>query len=241
MHVSQAELFAPRIARLPAPNGRLRLFTFLDERDSARYCRAVSRVVDVVERALGPGIHADRTVKASLTQEPWRWARRRFHRHLVQAVVDRSPSNSFLVRTDVRNYFGSIRPASVEEALRFLGGGRRDVSAVRDLLDRFAGAGVPGLPVGPAPSGVLAGAVLAATDSALALDGGAVFRWVDDYVVLTRSERHAERALRILKESLAEAGLEIAPEKTAVLPAAPSIPFDLSASFGRGIRLESGG
>jgi hypothetical protein len=77
----------------------------------------------------------------------------------------------------------------------------------------------------------LASAVLAASDRALAFGGAEVFRWVDDYLLLTRSERHAENALEELRRSLEAADLELAAEKTCILSATPFVPFDLSFSI----------
>jgi nucleotide-binding universal stress UspA family protein len=206
----------------------------------------VGRVADVVERALGSGVHSDRVAgadssEAALSFEPWRKARRGLYRHFEEAVSVRNAGRTVLARADVRNCFPSIQPVAVERALRALEARKRDVADLRGLLERFVEQGVPGLPVGPSPSAVLASAVLAASDRALRTSGVDVLRWVDDYVVLAPNEREARRALQRLRASLAEAGLQVAEHKTGLGSPGTQIGMGLSCSDATAFGLESGG
>ena len=93
---------------------------------------------------------------------PYRTARRRFHQEY------RALAAALLVgRADVRECFPSISGRAVERALLRLGCHPSHVVPVRRLLDRFIERGIPGLPVGPPASAVLAKAVLAEADRAL--------------------------------------------------------------------------
>ncbi|MFM7718027.1 MAG: RNA-directed DNA polymerase, partial [Actinomycetota bacterium] len=104
------------------------------------------------------------------------------------------------LRLDVADCFRSICPRLVERALLDLDvpiGARHPVLRA---LEGFASIGIPGLPVGPLPSAVLANAVLAGVDRALA--GARWLRWVDDVVLfasdpasLAGSEADVIRAL----------------------------------------------
>ena len=79
---------------------------------------------------------------------------------------------------------------------------------------------MPGLPVGPLPSAVVANAVLAVVDREIASAGWRHVRWVDDVWASARDRRHAERALHGLRLALAAEGLELNEAKTEILDAA---------------------
>jgi hypothetical protein len=218
----------------PKAGGGRRLFTRLDPNDSKRYRNLVCKVAGVVDRALGPGVYSDRIADAtSFAFEPWKRARRRFAQNLSQVVAGNDRVGPVLARADVRNCFPSMRAAGVERALSALGAGRADVAAIRDFLEYLGDHGVPGIPIGPRPSAVLANAVLAVTDAAVSEEGIRAIRWVDDYLIVSSGERQAERALDRLREHLARDGLELAEHKTALtIPRAQDI-FDLSFSYVR--------
>ncbi len=50
-----------------------------------------------------------------------------------------------------------------------------------------------GLPVGPEASAMLASAVLSDADDAIESEGVLHVRWVDDFLIRVRDERHGER------------------------------------------------
>jgi hypothetical protein len=123
------------------------------------------------------------------------------------------------MRTDIREFFASVRPADVERALRERRADPAGIRALRGLLETLVDAGVPGLPAGPDASLPLAHAVLERADRAVADTVGessrtGFVRWVDDYVVVASCERQAERALVRLSETLGRMELRTAPEKT---------------------------
>jgi RNA-directed DNA polymerase len=101
---------------------------------------------------------------------------------------------------------------------------RRVLELVRQWLEagaleegRFSET-VTGTPQGGVISPLLANVYLHAFDSAMSERGfGGLVRYADDFVVLGRSQREAQAALRAAGEILASLGLELHPGKTRVV------------------------
>ena len=197
------------------PGGGSRLLTRLGELDRWRFERAVAAVVPTVERGLAEGVMANRARAGAhgVELQPWQTARRRFRR----AVTLAAGSSSAAFVGDVHECYASIRAIAVERALADLGVAHDDVARVCALLRSFEERGVTGLPVGPAPSAVLANAVLAPVDRAMrATANGPVFRWVDDVVAFSSDRLGAEHAAGTFRRTLEEAGLVAHPTKCSV-------------------------
>ncbi len=206
--------------------GGVRWLVCLDPADDAEYATAVARAVPAVERALSPPVLANRSVwtgaathvgdpPRGVTLEPWTRARARFRRLAVSLV--RAPWVRALAVADVEDCYGSIRPATVASALAAAGCRGGDVEAVTDVLRGLALRGVPGLPVGPVASGVLANAVLSPVDRALRAAGLPHLRWVDDILVAAPSRGRAGAALRCVERALEGLGLRLNLAKTRIV------------------------
>jgi hypothetical protein len=197
------------------PGGGTRMLTHLGDRDRRLFDDAVAAVAPAVERGLAIGVMANRarTRAPGVELQPWAGARRRFRREVAAAAR----ASKALFVGDVADCYASIPAAAVERALADLGVGADDVARVCDVLRSFEERGVRGLPVGPAPSAVLANAVLVPVDRALreAADGP-VFRWVDDVVAFASDRRAAERIAAAFHRTLEEAGLLAHPTKCRV-------------------------
>ena len=192
------------------------MMVHLGERDRRRFEEAVATVAPRVERALGPGVVANRSRPAGPTfeLEPWRIARRRFRNSVAEAMV---AARSVFVG-DVLDCYGSISTATVERALRRVGVPWAEIEHVTELLRSFHDRGVRGLPIGPEPSAVLANAVLAPVDRALAdTSANHVLRWVDDVIVFAPDQRVAERAAAAFERTLREIGLVAHPDKCRIV------------------------
>jgi hypothetical protein len=193
-----------------------RSLTRLDPADGASYARAVSALVPAIEARLGPDVMANRALGRGAfedtTLESWVEPRRAFHRELRRLA-----SRGDVTMIDVFDCYGSIRPRTVESALRRFR--RGDSARVLRLLGRFEDAGVRGLPVGPQPSAILANAVLFGLDRALDRAGVRHVRWVDDIALASSDEASARRALGVAVEALDALGLALNDRKTRVLPA----------------------
>ena len=196
----------PRLVTVPRPGGGVRLLTELDPLDARTFRRSVERVAPAVERRLGPGVVANRLAGPDLRLEDWRVARRRWARATTAAP------RGLRLHLDVAGCYGGIRPELVADALRRAG--VTDTEELLRFLREVNAAGVPGLPVGPHASAVLANAVLARLDDAVAATGAAHVRWVDDLVVEVPSRRRAIAVLDAARRELGAMGLELQPAKT---------------------------
>jgi hypothetical protein len=204
--------------------------TVLDQGAAASYEAAVAALVPCIERSLLASVVANRavvvgSVPPSFRLEPWRDARARFACGARRLVA----GGGAMLVADVRSCYPSIGSDVVYRRLSHLGCALERARAIRCLLESFRSAGVPGLPIGPEPSAVLANAVLSEADEALAALGADHLRWVDDFFVFTHDIRAGEAALRALRRSLSGAGLELAEDKTLLVEGR----FDMLAAIRR--------
>lgn len=219
MFVHIASAARPRVRLVPVPkSGGIRWLAELDPSLARAYERLVADLAPGIERILAPSVLANRVALADPTRgvlrlEPWRSARARFRRALAGGLV----SATTVVLADVRDCYASICPDACAVAIRRAGAPRSSIIELGRLLWELHTGGIPGLPVGPAPSAVLANAVLARTDRSLAAAGFAHLRWVDDFVVFASGRAEAERALAVLRFALADLGLELCDSKTRLL------------------------
>lgn len=196
----------PRVRWVARPGGGRRGIVELDPGDERAYRNAVAPLVPRIERALGPGVAANRAAGrdslAVVRLEPWRVARGRWRRDTARIRLP------LRVRADVADFYGSV----TERALRRSLGPDAD-EPIR-VLRTLWGRGVVGLPVGPDPSAILANAVLGPVDEALERSGLAVHRWVDDWTIGLPSRAEAGRLLLVLELALRDLGLELRHDKT---------------------------
>ena len=195
-----------------------RALTRLSPEESARYTMLVAGVAEVVEAGLSAAVSANRLAgfdrdPPSLRFVPWRVERAAF----VGRLAAMARSHRCLVFADVRDCYGSIRPAVVRSALAGLHAEDEACDAVEGFLDGLVRRGVRGLPVGPSPSPVLANAVLTAADRALERWRVPHLRWVDDIVVGTSERGGAERIVAGLAAVLEQVGLELNESKTHIV------------------------
>jgi len=217
--VSPIRTLAPRarLVRSPKRDGGVRWLSLLDHRTEARYAAVVASVAPAIEASLGGEVLANRaalgTSSIGLSLRPWRPAR--------DALLERGQHLALaagaFVAADVRRCYPSIGPDLVGRTLRRLGCARNDVQGVTTMLEALDAAGVPGLPIGPNPSAVLANAVLAGADEILRAAGVRHLRWVDDVWIFATGRPEAVAALGSLARWLEGQGLSLAPEKTRLL------------------------
>jgi hypothetical protein len=195
----------------------VRWLSLLDHPTEARYAAVVALVAPAIEALLGGEVVANRaalgTPSVGLLLQPWRPAREAFLRRAQQLAL----SAGAFVAADVRRCYPSMGPDLVGRTLHRLGCARGDVRGVTTMLEALDAAGVPGLPIGPNPSAVLANAVLAGADEALRAAGVRHLRWVDDVWIFAPGRPEAVAALGSLARWLEGQGLSLAPEKTRML------------------------
>lgn len=202
---------------VPAQPGATRTITHLGEHDRRRYEVVVAAVIPDVERALGAGVVANRARPdpGGVALEPWDVARRRYARAIATAAA--GPWRAAFVG-DVHDCYGSIDPSIAERSLRSIGASRGSIERIDAVLRRLEGRGVRGLPVGPEPSAVLANAVLASVDRALAATVcRPALRWVDDVVVFAHDRREARMAAATFALALDALGLAAHPGKCRIV------------------------
>jgi Reverse transcriptase (RNA-dependent DNA polymerase) len=191
----------------------------LDAEDALAFAETVGRVTRSVEASLGPEVVANRATAVGpgrpVRLEAFGSAYPRWRRRLNRELADGRAR--FVLRSDVAECYASIEPAVVARALVELGAAPDQARAIERLLTRWGDEGVRGLPVGPAPSAVLANAVLRSVDMELRETGARHVRWVDDVLAFTPDRATAIRAFDAYRRGLDRVGLRLNEGKTALL------------------------
>jgi hypothetical protein len=196
----------------------MRELAVLDPRLARRYLVAVAAVAPIVEVRLSDRVVANRVARSSVDPPLIRLASWRVERRAFGVRLRRlSRASDRLVLADVRDCYGSIRPEVVAGSLRRLGCEPEGANDVRATLERIGEVGIPGLPVGPVASAVLANAVLSSVDDALERARVRYLRWVDDVVAVGAGSRAPDEVLALLASALRGLGLELNASKTRVL------------------------
>lgn len=121
---------------------------------------------------------------------------------------------------DIADFYPRIYHHRLQNALSNATGRSQHVIAIMNLLSGWNGTETFGIPVGNAPSRVLAEITIADIDDALLASGIKFVRYNDDYRFFTKNHAEAYRALAFLAEVLyRNHGLTLQPQKTFVLSA----------------------
>lgn len=148
----------------------------------------------------------------------------RSHRDAVQAVLDaRSYGFNFVLDADIETFFDAVPHALLLQNLRERGLKRPLVRLLRGWVKaplckngRLTRRRRTGLPQGAVVSPLLANCYLDVFDHQMQENSWRLVRYADDFVVLCRSRKAAQRAMDASRKALADLELCLHPEKTRV-------------------------
>jgi len=179
----------------------------------------VGRVALAVEAALGPDVFSYR-----LASDPPAWsvrvARVAFGRRRERAreLFAAAGCNAMGV-ADLRNYYPSVEPETVVDALHRAGSPQGAVTLIGDLLRGLEHVGAPrGLPIGPEASGVLGNIVLRGLDEVISREVRGHIRYTDDSWLFLGAETEWPEVLDVYATSVSGIGLEVNTSKVEVHP-----------------------
>jgi len=139
--------------------------------------------------------------------------------------------HTYIVDADLKSYFDTIP----HDRLMTLVGQKVSDGCVLSLIESFLKQGIldglhewtpeEGSPQGAVISPLLSNIYLNPLDHLMAQRGFEMVRYADDFVIMCRSPEDAARALAVVQEWTAEAGLKLHPTKTTIIDAKIE-PFD---------------
>jgi RNA-directed DNA polymerase len=150
--------------------------------------------------------------------------------------------HTYVVDADLKSYFDTIP----HDRLMALVGQKVSDGRVLSLIESFLKQGVldglrewtpeEGSPQGGVISPLLSNIYLNPLDHLMAEQGFEMVRYADDFVILCRSPEEAARALAVVQQWTAEAGLKLHPEKTKIVDATVATFDFLGYRFAKGRR-----
>ena len=150
---------------------------------------------------------------------------------------------TYIVDADLKSYFDTIP----HDRLMTLMGQKVSDGRVLNLIEAFLKQGVmdglrewtpeTGSPQGAVISPLLSNVYLNPLDHQMAQEGYEMVRYADDFVILCRSREEAERALAMVQEWVATAGLTLHPTKTRIVNALEDHFDFLGYRFAKGTRV----
>ncbi len=141
-----------------------------------------------------------------------------YHEFQQQAKrTARSPQCTHVAVTDIADFYPRIYSHRLENALSDCTSKTGHVTAIKKLLAGWNETESHGIPVGSAPSRLLAEITISDVDQALIAHGINYVRYSDDYRIFCTSYSEAFRQLAILAQVLYENhGLTLQPQKTSI-------------------------
>jgi hypothetical protein len=183
------------VERWTSPSGKRRLLTRLDAWETQRYAAAAALAVP---HGLA-GARSFGCTRPGGERPPWVQDRRAW-REALRTSLDGA---RVVVAADVADCYPSVEERAIQMAAARAGG---DPGPLLAFLTRTSDAGVRGLPIGPAPSSLVADAVLGIADERARVAGIHPVRWVDD-VMFAGDRDQVARAARAWRSALGDLGL----------------------------------
>jgi reverse transcriptase-like protein len=135
-----------------------------------------------------------------------------------QRKLDRSSGIRVVGTADISDFYSRIYHHRLENALQSATGRASHIKALMHLLSGWNGTETFGIPIGGAPSRILAEITLSDVDEALLASNIDFVRFNDDYRIFASSHAAAYRHIVFLAETLfRNHGLSLQPQKTTIL------------------------
>ncbi len=209
---------------LLAPKARygFRVITQLDPLDFLLFAALIREICSSVEnRRIPQQNEVVYSYRVAPTTDGQLFNREVGYRSFLNAsrnLLEAEPQLSHIVVTDISDFYSRIYHHRLENALRAGTNQASHVTAVMHLLSGWNGTETFGIPVGNAPSRLLAELTISDVDDALLANGVRFIRFNDDYRIFTKSHAEAYRTLAFLADSLfLNHGLTLQQQKTLVL------------------------
>ena len=140
------------------------------------------------------------------------------YRQFLETCQQKLAANSgikYVATTDISDFYARIYHHRLENALNAATSRTNHVRAIMKLLSGWNGTETFGIPIGSAPSRLLAETTLSDVDEALLAAGFDFIRFNDDYRIFAETYKQAYRAITFLAETLyRNHGLNLQPQKT---------------------------
>ncbi len=136
-----------------------------------------------------------------------------------QQVLNQNPHITFVAATDIADFYSRIYHHRLDNALQASTTRASHRKSIMHLLSGWNGTETFGIPIGNAPSRLLAEITLSDVDEALLANGIDFVRYNDDYRLFASSYTEAYRYVAFLADILfRNHGLSLQPQKTSILP-----------------------
>jgi len=141
---------------------------------------------------------------------------RQYLEECYRKIVNNTEIN-VVATTDISDFYSRIYHHRLENALRSATDKSSHISALMHLLSGWNGTESFGIPVGSAPSRILAEIALSDVDEALLANGVDFVRFNDDYRIFAQNHTQAYQHIAFLAEVLfRNHGLSLQPQKTSI-------------------------
>jgi len=146
---------------------------------------------------------------------------RSWRAYLLATVEDEvfNADGAVIVRTDISSFYEHIYHHRLENCIADLFPNSTVAKQVDRLLNQFSSGRSFGLPVGGQCARILAELLMSSIDQTLTAQGIIWHRYVDDFILISRSQEEAYQSLSVLSHALADYGLSLNRSKTTILSA----------------------
>ncbi|PZD73739.1 hypothetical protein C1752_01591 [Acaryochloris thomasi RCC1774] len=201
-----------------------RVITQLDPLDFLVYSALIYEIADDLEdRRISSQDERVFSYRVATTREGQLFEPDIGYRQFLEKCRSKLLSNGdtgVVATTDISDFYSRIYHHRLENGLRAATTKSNHVKGLMSLMSGWNGTETFGIPVGSAPSRILAETALSDVDEALLANGVDFIRFNDDYRIFASSETLAYQQIAFLAETLfRNHGLSLQPNKTAILPA----------------------